>query len=394
MHIMTISLSRRFEFIIRISFLIAAFSNQVFFYGQEKFDPKLPFLTCNNFEIKSYEADKIASDNVVAFIPYQNGDLAALNLKTGENLWSVELGGKIISKPVLSKNGNRDLYIATEVLQESKYNAAPGKTDKDTNNFVLPVTYLRSLNSSTGLTNWIARIEERQLTEKEIFLYEFQDRVLVVKKNGYAAAYTKISGQILWKLSLETNLSAKPFFSEDKVILPLENKILGIFTQSGAVYFQYDIFAASSSVFLTKDDILIWGNASGNIFALETKTKKQVWKFRNGAEVSFINQVPDGLLITSFDNFVYFLSAKKGKLLWKKRFSGRITIEPLTTNNIAFVSSISDSEVSLLNLSDGKTLNLINLEAEYYQTSTPVIAENFLIIFTAKGLWSFSNNGC
>ena len=387
---MNSSVSYRFVFFIKILFSVL-----FYFYlvpaccGQENFSPRKPIIICHSFETPDLEAVGVASDNINGYLPFTKGNFGSLNLKTGEIFWHAELGGRFVSKPILEKTSTRDLYVATAILAEGKSNSV-----YNTGTSPSFLIYLRSLNSSTGLTNWVTPLENAQLPDQEIFLYEYLDRVLVVGKSGFAAAYAKISGKLLWNFFLESNLSAPPIFFNNKIILPLENKFLGILTNSGTAYFQHDISVKPASVFLIEDEILVWGDASGSVYALKLETKKSIWKFKNGAKISFINQAPGGLLLTSLDNFVYFVTTKKGKLLWKKRLSGRITIEPLIANDFVVVSSIGDSKVSVLDLSNGKIINLVDLGAENFQTVSPVLAGNILIVFTIKGIYTFSADRC
>ncbi len=121
--------------------------------------------------------------------------------------------------------------------------------------------------------------------------------------------------------------------------------------------------------------------------------RKNFWKFRNGAQVSSITFTPKGLLLTSYDNFVYLVSTEKGKLIWKKRLAGRITVEPLVFDNFVAVSSLFDSEVFVLDLSNGKQVNQFSLTEESLLLNSPLLLENFLVYVTFKGLSIFSHSG-
>jgi hypothetical protein len=77
----------------------------------------------------------------------------------------------------------------------------------------------------------------------------------------------------------------------------------------------------------------LWATEKVNCCRLKKSLIKRLktpeWKLRNGAEISSVTPTAEGLLISSFDNFIYLISENGGKPLWKKRLSGRITAAPL-----------------------------------------------------------------
>jgi len=328
----------------------------------------------------------IASDNHLFYIPYLGGNLSSINIATGEKLWKTELGGRIISAPMLDKNNKKNLYIATTTFGADEHS---NRTNDSTTRGTF---FLRSINKTTGLTNWLAAIGEEGQAE-EIFLHDFREKIIVVNKNGFISAFNKSDGQSIWKISLDKTLTSTPFFLENTVTIAVDKKILTISLENASVLFQSDTAATPTTLFLLDNNNLFWGDSSGNVYAINIMTKKVFWRFRNGAQISYITFTSRGLLLTSYDNFVYLVSATKGKQVWKKRLSGRITIEPLIVGNLVIISSLTASEVFVLDLLDGRLINRFSFMEENLPLNQPLLRDNLLIFTTIKGIFAFSQIG-
>ena len=57
---------------------------------------------------------------------------------------------------------------------------------------------------------------------------------------------------------------------------------------------------------------IIAGDERGNVSSLVNGNAKPYWKFKSGGEISAIFAVGEHLLVTSHDNFVYFLVSRNG----------------------------------------------------------------------------------
>ncbi|MCA1623547.1 MAG: PQQ-like beta-propeller repeat protein [Acidobacteria bacterium] len=328
----------------------------------------------------------VASDNANVFVPYLNGNLDSIDMNKGDKVWQSELGGRIISAPILDKKDRQNLYIATTPFDVGGLYTPP-------NIQKVPHTlFLRSINKTTGLTNWLVTVGEVSQVDK-LFLYEFQDKIIVISKNGLISAFDKKNGQSIWRISLDNTLTSTPFFSEDKITVAVDKKIVTFSLENVRIYFQLKTSVTPTTVFLFNDKNLFWGDNLGNVYSMNIANGKILWKFRNGAQISNIIFTSKGLFLTSYDNFVYLVSTGKGKLIWKKRFSGRITAEPLVSGNFVTVNSLSNPEVFVLDLSNGKQVNQFSLTEESSSLNFPLLLDNFLVYVTIKGLFVFSHSG-
>ncbi len=86
-----------FSFLTHVVFWLFFFQSicLVVFSQKEKTWSK-PFRECWNYKSKQIDGEKIASDkyNNIIIFPNLSGLLTAINIKTGEVLWNMEIGGK------------------------------------------------------------------------------------------------------------------------------------------------------------------------------------------------------------------------------------------------------------------------------------------------------------
>jgi outer membrane protein assembly factor BamB len=354
--------------------------------GQNDINFNLPITVCSEIFKNNVAKLGVASDNQLVFVPNLNGNLKSVDIVNKEKIWESELGGRIISAPVLDKNNKQNLFIATTSFNVEEYSSANNiSTTPD-------ASLLRSISKTTGLTNWSAIIAGAGRAEK-LFLYDFRDKIIVVSQNGFISAFDKINGQPIWKKSLDKILTSMPFFSEDKLTVAVDKEIVTFSLENASILFQSKIRSAPTAFLLLGNKILFWGDSLGNVYALDVVSGKIFWRFRIGGQISYIIFTSKGILLTSYDNFVYLVSADKGRALWKKRLSGRIVVEPLVTGNFVMVTSLADSDVFVLDLSNGKPVNQFSLTEENLSLSSPLLLDNLLVFITVKGLFVFSHSG-
>ncbi len=138
---------------------------------------------------------------------------------------------------------------------------------------------------------------------------------------------------------------------------------------------------------------MYFGSADGYVYALREADGRLRWRRRTGAGVQAVAFVMNGLLVTSYDNFVYLLSFGQGDRLWKRQLAGRIAAEPLTAPDGVLFTPLSSPIAVVLNLRDGKQLNSIPIGEENSLAASPIAVKNVLLITTRHGLLAFSRPG-
>ncbi len=67
---------------------------------------------------------------------------------------------------------------------------------------------------------------------------------------------------------------------------------------------------------LIEDNTLYFGSADGNLYAVNTKTGRKLWQFKAGGPVSYLRKSGDIICFSCFDCNLYAITVK-GELLWK-----------------------------------------------------------------------------
>lgn len=315
----------------------------------------------------------VASDNVSGIIiSFQNGKIIKLNLIKKFVIWSSELGGESVSNVIYDKES---IYLVTRLLQN--------KDRELSQNYLL-----WSLDSETGVTKW-----QFPFTAKSpVLLSSYQNILVLNESSGTLTSVQKSDPQTFWKRNLGQNFSSSPSFNGDNIYIGTnDNSIVKLSAKSGEIISKLPPSQSSSTILIADGDKLFRGEKKGILSLSDTSKDRVVWSVRFGGEISSLTRVSDGLLVSSFDNFVYLVSQRNGRTIWKRRLSGRIIFRPLIIENQALMLSAAGGELVVLNLSDGKILNQISLAERGFVLSMPVILEKRLVLSTTRGIFSYSN---
>lgn len=328
------------------------------------FKSSVPLKLCTPLLFNRAFNNLTASDkNYDIFVSYPGGYIESIDLQTTEIIWKTQLNGEIISGLVLDKIDSESIYVVTNL-----------KSPK-----------IWAINAKTGITKW--QIALPSTVTERVFLYDYRDTLIIVCKNGEILSFRKNAGTINWFKSLNISITSKPFFYRDRVFLSTaDNKIFSIILHDGAVTSQIKTPVSASILVALTEKEFVWADKTGRLFHQVNQ------KFRAGAEISDISVTSHGILIASNDNFLYLISKAEQKILWKKKMAGRVSPKPLVIDNWAFVSVLGESKVSVIDLTNGKVINVLEMEDGNYFVEDFFIVFNKLFIPTIKGLYSFSSD--
>ena len=325
---------------------------------------------------------KVASDNESnLYIPLLDGKLISINSKNAEKNWAAELAGDIHSDLLVDRE---NVYVVIKGQNEL--------SDKDENKTNTAI--LHSLSKPTGITRWQIRF----MSLDKVELYDSENNIILIFADGTIYSVAKYDGRINWKKSLGTEISAFPFIITNEIILGTLSKQITVLSLKDGELIESSKISASPTVIVedkTGNNLVI-GDKKGNLWSLNKKKKTRNWSFRQGAEISNIRLTALGVLVSSFDNFVYLLSEASGKLIWKKRLSGRIAAEPQIKDGNFVLTSIDESEALVIELDSGKVVNKVALKDDNFFTGESIQLKNLFIYTTRKGIFGFSlsEEGC
>lgn len=296
-----------------------------------------------------------------------------MNLKDGRRIWISELDGKIVSKLHTTEK-----EILLVVKTEESY-------------------FFENISKITGIVNWKVKLDWLPLGDAEVFLRLLADRIIIINQSGDCYALKKENGEILWQSRIAAKLTSQPAFEGNTIAFGnADNKLVMISAVDGAKINEFKTKNPITAISLQTPDQLVFGDKKGNVIAMNLKTNNQVWEIRQGAEISSINPSKIGLLVSSFDNFVYLISPNSGKVLWKKRLPGRILYKPLLLDKYVIVTNSYDSNAAIVDLKNGKTINRIVFEEGNYFTNNVLLEKRLLIFSNTLGLTAYSlyPDGC
>jgi len=99
---------------------------------------------------------------------------------------------------------------------------------------------------------------------------------------------------------------------------------------------------------------LYFGGSDGKVYALDTNTHKELWKFPTDDKIWSTPAIDgDTLYVGSFDKKLYALNAADGKKKWEFVTEGAIISTPLVYNNTIYFGSF-DRNLYAVNACDGK----------------------------------------
>lgn len=372
-------------------FLNAASANGLGSNG--KIDLTLPFSRCPTYPIyrNNDGTENFASDKNKEFVFFTSEDKLYLwDLTTRGYLWNTELGIKIVSNIVVN-NDSLYMIVGRKSVKPAILNNETergGAEQLKTETF-----FLRDTNKLTGLTNRETILNLPDGGEKDFFLDLKKERLIIAARNGALLIFNFDSPNrtLVDKSRGGVKMITKPFFAEDALIAGTsDNKIITI-RYDGSGSYEIQTPAAVSAVVGTPDGKIIYGDERGGIFALGKNGKKVIWKFRAGGRIADITPTTYGVLVYSFDNYIYFVSAASGKRVWKKRMPGRIYPKPLITGDFAVITNFSASEADVIELKKGAVVNRFFLEPDNVFDGAVSLFENSLVFSTIKGLTEFSS---
>jgi outer membrane protein assembly factor BamB len=336
-------------------------------------DLTLPFKRCWEYKTEEIISGDIASDNDLNIvIPFQTGKLEFLDSNGGGRFWSSRLGGEIVSN--LAVGGDK-VYVVLRSVE----------------NFSL-----KSISKITGITVWQTKFEMPETfksVDDKSSLHLYEDKLVLVNQNGEFYAFAKESGEILWHKRIGRNLTSPPVFLQDSIIAETSDKKLSVISAADGAKLR-DAAAPDQITVLTaqSEDKIFIGDRQGGVSAVNTVSGGTIWKNRvGGAQISDVTLTPGGLLVSSFDNFVYFLSANSGRRIWKRRLNGKISFKPTVFGKHAIVVTLFDSNASVIELSRGNIVNRIGLEEENFFSGSVLLYKNSLVAATPQGLTGFTN---
>lgn len=358
---------------ISVLIVIVVCLQAAFVPGQDLPLKEIDIVKCWEYAISDTPAAVLATDGDLILVGNGTGRVDALSAD-GKKLWSSELGGFFTSNLLATPAG---LYVVTST-QRSEAEHTGGSV-------------LRSLSKITGITNWSLKLSDAD----RHFLAVHNGEVLIASLTGEIQSNGAGAGGVKWKRKITESFAATPVFQAAKVHIASNGmQIFTVLLNNGEIETMRKATFPVSALGQTATGELVVGDERGNLSLFTNGIFKAAWKFKAGGQISEIVPIGVNLLVTSHDNFVYYLASRNGDVLWKKRLISRILPISTLADKYAMISSFEDELLLIVDLSNGKVAGQIAFAVGETVSAAPVTAENSIIILTNKAVYSYSPGRC
>ena len=311
-----------------------------------------------------------AFDDDRIYLPLSGGTLVSLTANKGQLVWRSEMGGELSASPAADRRG---VFVASET----------GKAETGTRR---ATGSLRALGREGGVTLWMRTLAmplrgALTLANGKLFAGGSDGRVYALKSGN---------GEAIWFFQYTAPFNSQPVVSGSRVYIGSEDgNLLALDEATGKLLWRYKTKGAVRGPVANGNDIVYFGSGDGYVYAVNATTGRLAWRKRTGAGVQAVARENDELLVASLDNFVYKFSLA-GTRSWKRRLPGRISSQPFVTQGEALFMPLSGSAGVVLELRDGRQVNLLPLGEEITTSASPIAIGNVVLLTTEHGLLAFS----
>lgn len=311
-----------------------------------------------------------AFDEERIYLPLAGGTIVSLMGASGQLNWRSEVGGELSASPIADQ---RAVYVASETGKpESGARRATGA--------------LRALGREGGVTQWMRTLA----MPLRGALALSNGKLFGGGSDGTIYAFDSANGQALWVHEYGAPFNSQPVVSGAHVYIGSEDgTLLALDDQTGKLLWHYKTKGAVRGAVANGNDIVYFGSGDGYVYAVNASNGRLLWRKRTGAGVAAVVRTNEELLVASLDNFVYKYSLT-GARLWKRRLPGRISSQPLVSRLGALFMPFSSSAGVVLELRDGRQINLLPTGEEIATSASPIAVGAVVLLTTEHGLLAFA----
>jgi eukaryotic-like serine/threonine-protein kinase len=310
-----------------------------------------------------------AFDSERIYVPLGGGIIVALKAKDGQLFWRSEMGGELSASPAADESA---IYVASEIVDNSGTQRGSGA--------------LRALGREGGVTQWLTPLVKPLRGAITVG----GGKLFAGGSDGRAYAFDKKTGGVFWSIPFPGAFSGQPVSANNRVYFGSEDgTLLALEESSGKVLWRYRTKGAIRGAVAVAGETVFFGSGDGYVYAVSADKGKLRWRKRTGAGVEAVALAGGTILAASLDNFAYLLSLD-GAMLWKKLLPGRISAQPLMVQGAALFTPLSSSTAVVLELREGKQVNLLPTGEELTSSAAPITVGDAIFVTTEHALLAFA----
>jgi outer membrane protein assembly factor BamB len=286
-------------------------------------DKKWTFMTGDTDPVDS--SPSLSPDGKIVYIGGLDGNLYALDAKSGKKVWVATLGERIDSSPAVSPDG-KAVYIGVTLSENS------GR--------------IQALNAESGEVLWTYKTSA--MVTSSPTLSSDGKTVYVGAWDGTIFALDAATGAELWSEDLSegegirARVFSSPALSPDGKILFIGNSngmMYAISTvENGEIIWSKELGGglSDSPAVSANGKVVYVGSTNNNVYALNAKSGKVLWMCQTSGPVYSSPAIsPDGktIYVGSDDGKLYAINAKTGKVSFSFTTKGSIVSSPAVSED-------------------------------------------------------------
>ena len=319
--------------------------------------PKTPDLTWMSSLNDSVTTSPIAADGKV-FVGTSGGKFYALDLTTGEIIWTFDAGSPISSSPAFQNGG---VFFGTE---------NPGK--------------IYALDARTGLVNWLYQVPTGAAVYSSPAVVN--GKVIVGSSDGNLHCLNQSEGQVLWTKHLSSEYLSSPAIQNGTVFVTSNQGVHAVDMLTGTIIWEYPTSWPITSCPAVADGLVFVGSENNDhIYALNQSTGQLKWSFGTGGWLTppAVDSSKQLVIAASKDFRLYCLEEHTGYLKWAYINGPNYLSAPtISANGLVYVGS-SDGNLSCVNETTGEEVWRYNVTASI--VSSPSIIDKHVLAGTLEG---------
>lgn len=336
-------------------------------------DARPPLKKCWEYLFQNGAGQFVSGFQDKIFISESDGRLRAISSVSNETIWLSELGGKFAAVVPSDRNG---LFVLSSSKDETG----------------APLGTLRLVDFNSGLAKYSVPVTFMEPVTMKIA----GSRMIVASSTGELEAFDAMSGTSVWKAKSSGKIASDPAVFDNLVAVSNDQKKIEFFSVlDGSLLTSVTTEREMKELIFRANQMLVAGDDRGNATNFRDQSGAVWWRFKSGARIGTMVETDEGILVGSFDNFVYMISKYSGGVKWKRRLDGRIIHRPIVTGKELIFTVSGEDDLVVLDSESGKVLEQTSFGEGRLPIADPILLDRGILVFPlAGGMIGFSTNGC